>query len=98
MLVKMDLAKDNLEKVEKFPLNVMCWFSKKWDDTHIYTEICNENYDVLQGSVVIDTDGNIVEKSIMEINENSVDIETLKNVEGFKYENNFRGLIDLLNV
>lgn len=96
MLLKMNLTNKKIEKLKKFPENVMCWFAKKWDDTHIYTEICNENYSVLKESIIIDTDGSKVEDDVFAIKKDLDKILEAGIVEGIKNENNFRDLKDLL--
>lgn len=96
MLLKMNLKNKKIEKLKKFPENVMCWFAKKWDDTYIYTEICNENYSVLKESIIIDADGSKVEDDVFVIKKDLDKILEEGIVEGMKNENNFRDLKILL--
>ncbi|MEE1258107.1 MAG: hypothetical protein UHN47_16575 [Lachnospiraceae bacterium] len=97
MLLKMDLVEHKLKKVKCFPQNVMCWFAKKWDDNHIYTEICNENYGVLKESVIIDIEGEKIEEDVFAISKDLLTECKVGITEGVIQENNFRDLKDILN-
>lgn len=96
MLIKINVLTHDIEQVKSFPMDVTCFFSKKWDDSHIYTEVSRDEYENLQESIVIDEEGKVVERDVFEVKGEYERLCKDGLFNGIKQENNLRNINSFL--